>query len=266
MIPKTRMTIEMYLRQAGLKTDAPARPKQFIPLKCNADNRFGEVLNRVASTEIQTSGNPASGATLADYLRQRHSVASSAFFSLSKRHSTAPDRLIQDRFGGLPPYASMQKQAASTAVATERATVENASRQPSGADDSTAIRQGIRRAARKFNLPEKLIQSVIQAESNFRADAVSPAGAQGLMQLMPATARELGVTDPFDVQQNIDGGAKYLRQMLDRFGGDLKVALAAYNAGLGTVQKYDGDVPYRETRSYVRKVLAGMGATNLSQA
>ena len=70
----------------------------------------------------------------------------------------------------------------------------------------------------------------------------------------------MGVTDPFDVRQNIDGGAKYLRQMLDRFGGELKLALAAYNAGPGTVARYDGDVPYRETRDYVRRVLAGMDA------
>lgn len=127
-----------------------------------------------------------------------------------------------------------------------------------GGDD--LLHRSIRRAAHRYSLSEALIHSVIRAESNYKADAVSPAGAQGLMQLMPATARELGVTDPFDVQQNIDGGAKYLRRMLDRFGGDLKLALAAYNAGPGTVARYDGDVPYRETRDYVQRVLAGMNA------
>jgi soluble lytic murein transglycosylase-like protein len=127
-----------------------------------------------------------------------------------------------------------------------------------------SIQDSIAAAARKYDLPAKLIRSVTRAESNFRADAVSPAGAQGLMQLMPPTARELGVTDPFDVEQNIDGGARYLRQMLDRFDGDLKVALAAYNAGPGTVQRYHGEVPYRETRNYVRKVITGMGEVELS--
>ncbi len=258
MISKTRMTIDMYLRQAGLKTDAPAKSKHFIPLKPLADNRFGEVLDAVASTETPASANAAQGATLVDYLSQRHSDTTSAFFSHAKLRSIAPSRLVQDRFGDLPS-ASMQKRAANKAMSPDHATPESAAKPTSGADDTTAIRQGIQSSARKFSLPEKLIESVIQAESNFRVDAVSPAGAQGLMQLMPATARELGVTDPFDVQQNIDGGAKYLRQMLDRFGGDLKVALAAYNAGPGTVQKYDGDVPYRETREYVKRVLATLG-------
>ncbi|MBI5896680.1 MAG: lytic transglycosylase domain-containing protein [Desulfobacterales bacterium] len=130
------------------------------------------------------------------------------------------------------------------------------SRQPDKADKVTQrIDQSIEKAAADYDLPAELIRGVIQAESNFQVRAVSPAGAQGLMQLMPATARELGVEDPFDIQENIDGGARYLRQMLDMFGGDLKQALSAYNAGPGTVMKYDGQVPYPETRHYVRKVM-----------
>ena len=85
--------------------------------------------------------------------------------------------------------------------------------------------------------------------------AVSRAGAQGLMQLMPATAKELGVTKPFDIDQNIDGGSRYLRKMLDTFDGDVKQALAAYNAGPGTVRKYAGNVPYPETIQYIDRVL-----------
>ncbi|MGD2100021.1 MAG: lytic transglycosylase domain-containing protein [Desulfobacterales bacterium] len=117
------------------------------------------------------------------------------------------------------------------------------------------IEESIQKAAAKYNLPPGLIRAVIQAESNFQVDAVSRAGARGLMQLMPATARELGVTDSFDIDQNIDGGAKYLRSMLDRFGGNVRKALAAYNAGPGTVIKYNGQVPYTETRQYVKRVL-----------
>jgi soluble lytic murein transglycosylase-like protein len=127
-------------------------------------------------------------------------------------------------------------------------------------DSDALIAESIKTAAGKYNLPEKLIASVIRAESNFQADAVSPAGARGLMQLMPATAKELGVDDPFDVRQNIDGGAGYLRQMLDRFKGDLRLALAAYNAGPGTVEKYNGNVPFPETQNYIQRVLKGVSA------
>ena len=121
------------------------------------------------------------------------------------------------------------------------------------------VEKSVQQAAAKYNLSPELIRGVIRAESNFRVDAVSSAGAQGLMQLMPETARELGVTNPLDIQQNIDGGARYLRQMLDRFGGNLKRALAAYNAGPGAVEQFNGDVPYSETREYVQRVLRYAG-------
>jgi soluble lytic murein transglycosylase-like protein len=126
---------------------------------------------------------------------------------------------------------------------------------PADLTEQQIIEKKVRRAAEKYNLPPELITAVIRAESNFDAQAVSSAGAQGLMQLMPATAEELGVKNPFDIEQNIDGGAKYLRKMLDRFGGSLRKALAAYNAGPGTVSKYGGRVPYPETRQYVQRVL-----------
>jgi soluble lytic murein transglycosylase-like protein len=117
------------------------------------------------------------------------------------------------------------------------------------------IDQNVQKAAAKYDLSPDLIRGVIRAESNFKVKAVSSAGAQGLMQLMPATAKELGVKNSFDIGQNIDGGAKYLRKMLNRFGGNIRKALAAYNAGPGTVIKYNGRVPYPETRQYVKRVL-----------
>jgi len=108
-------------------------------------------------------------------------------------------------------------------------------------------------ASEKYGIEAALIKAVIQVESGFRAGAVSRAGALGLMQLMPGTARALGV-DPLDPAQNIDGGTRYLRQQLDRFGS-IESALAAYNAGPASVARYGGIPPYAETRRYVQAVL-----------
>jgi len=125
-----------------------------------------------------------------------------------------------------------------------------------GMNENLIIENSILKAAQKYNLPTGLIKGVIRAESNFEVKAVSRAGAQGLMQLMPGTAKELGVDNPFNIEQNIDGGARYLRKMLDSFGGDIKLALAAYNAGPGAVEKYGGNVPpYQETEQYINRVL-----------
>jgi soluble lytic murein transglycosylase-like protein len=112
----------------------------------------------------------------------------------------------------------------------------------------------IERAARHWGVPADLITAVIQQESGFDPNATSPAGAQGLMQLMPSTAQGLGVTDPYDPEQSIWGGAHELSTQLQRFG-DVRLALAAYNAGSGAVSRYGGVPPYPETQNYVRQVM-----------
>lgn len=123
---------------------------------------------------------------------------------------------------------------------------------------STSLDDIFERASIKYNVPVNLLKAIGKAESDFKPNAVSKSGAQGVMQLMPKTAESLGVTDSFDPEQNIMGGSKYISDLLKRYDGDTKLALAAYNAGMGNVKKYGGIPPFKETQNYVVKVMKYM--------
>lgn len=146
----------------------------------------------------------------------------------------------------------------STGAQTTAAAVDQGEDFASYLKTSASLEEIFTEAAEKYNVPKNLIKAIAKAESDFNPNATSGAGAQGIMQLMPATARELGVTDSYDPYQNIMGGTKYISEMLAKYDGNVSLALAAYNAGSNNVAKYGGIPPFKETQNYVVKVTGFM--------
>jgi hypothetical protein len=267
VVSKNGMTIQDYLARHTLSKDllkqwnaALKGPREvtdpFTRLLQSSLSHSAREVNRASAglTAAHYLANPIPARVSAGQMRQdnpRPSVSCNAAH-LSDNSPSAPGAISLSPTSTSPTNRNNRPSPASGRP------VEN-----HGIHDDAGVKETIEKciqeAAQKYDLPPGLIKAVIKAESGFRVDAVSVAGAQGLMQLMPATAKDLGVTNPFDIRQNIDGGVRYLRQMFDLFDGDSRLALSAYNAGPGNVHKYGGDVPFPETRRYVARVLASVG-------
>lgn len=161
-----------------------------------------------------------------------------------------------------PTAPGVKKGAYSTQNASPGAGVKNKGMVRRSEVSGAGLEAMVDRVAVKYGIAPELLNAVVRVESDYNPLAVSGAGAMGLMQLMPGTARSLGVKNPFDPLENLEGGARYLKAMFERFNGDLNLALAAYNAGPGAVEKYGGVPPYRETVSYLKKIKDLLGGSS----
>lgn len=240
MIRSTHKTIQDYFQPTTI-------PSKRELTHTGKETSFESVLQRTLNRDAPAGQSGDTGLSVRDYMHRRLDATVS--------RAAIPSRTGQNLSEGAPGQKTEVLPNTKADPASEKTPVTAIPQAVSAKAEKQAIQHAIQRAAERYNIPSDLIRSVIRCESNFKPDALSRAGAQGLMQLMPATAGDLGVTDPFDIQQNIDGGTRYLRQMLDRFEGDLENALAAYNAGPGAVSRYGGVPPYRETQAYVEKVM-----------
>jgi soluble lytic murein transglycosylase-like protein len=252
----TYLTIQDYFKHRG---HGCRQPEKGVKAATHTGSTVsGSAFSTMLEGARASSGGQVRGLSVRDYLQRRIPSHRPAADKVSCK-TRLPEPAIPS-----PDDAPAQQMVSSTVETHTARQPERAPMVNHRAAEQRKISASIDRAADRFGLPPALIKAVVKAESNYQVRALSPAGAQGLMQLMPATAREMGVTDPFDIDQNIQGGTKYLRRMLDQFDGDMHLALSAYNAGPGTVKKYAGNVPYTETRDYVRRVLRYVDAFSSS--
>lgn len=225
-------------------------------------SRVDAVTNRVA--EIQALVQQAIGATTANRVAPAASSATDGFASNLQSAQTGQAAQAAALAGSEPisygAATGLTGAPAAYAARNGATATTGAVGAPTGGSDGGQYAEMIRAAAARHGIDPQVFVNLVRQESGFDPGAGSSAGAQGLTQLMPGTAASLGVTDPLDPAQSLEGGAKYLRQQLDRFGGDYPKALAAYNAGPGAVERFGGIPPYAETQHYVQTIL-GTGRT-----
>ena len=262
MATGNHLTVRDYFDQVLVGRTAARKAFSAGKVESSGGRTFHRLLTSFGNKQLSDNKYKPTSLTVADYLNNPVPVKCHYSYRILSA-STAKQEAAADEASPSPANKPAEESVDGTTDGVDvkrkpQKVNESATSLPTqpGSHVSPIIEKSIHNAARKYNLPVNLLKGVIRAESNFQVNAVSSAGAQGLMQLMPGTAKELGVNNPFDIEQNIDGGARYLRKMLDSFGGDIKVALAAYNAGPGAVEKYDGKIPpYKETERYIDRVL-----------
>lgn len=224
-------------------------------------NKTGSTITESASTEARTDAVYDSfREVLASAERAQQAMAVDALLAAQSSGSISPDT-VQKLLGfnpapNIPVADSQNVSTGNTAAVTSGSQTNATSSGNTSSSSSTSLDAYFEEASEKYNVDVKLLKAIAHAESNFNPNATSSSGAMGVMQLMPSTAKSLGITDAYNAYDNIMGGAKVIAEHLANYNGDVSLALAAYNAGSGNVAKYGGVPPFTETQNYIKKVLA----------
>lgn len=221
--------------------------------QAQAIERYAQIQNKVNSMKPQEAQNPLD--TLYPNTKKVDNISSFEKVLQASSKSNFGTLLLDPKLKQVQADIVRQNPQVSMNNAIQEAAAIQASHPVQNASKSQILNV-VSQISKKHGVDEKLVQALIKQESGFNPKAKSKAGAMGLMQLMPQTAKNMGVKDPYNTVQNVEGGVKYLKSMLNKYNGNVILALAAYNAGPGAVDKYDGVPPYKETQNYVKNILS----------